>query len=76
MVTVFPAIVNVPLRASPVFAAIVNVTVALPLPEAALEIAIQLAFDAAVQPQAPSVVIVADPCPPASENCCEAGATE
>lgn len=75
MVTVCPAIVSVPLRASPVFADTVNPTVAPPVPDAPLVIEIQLAFDTAVHAHAASVVTVAEPGPPTSGNCCDAGAT-
>lgn len=48
---VWPAIVSVPVRAAPLFAAAVNDTVPLPLPDPPLEIAIHDAFDVAVQAQ-------------------------
>ena len=65
-----PAIERVPVRAGPVLAATANATLPLPvtLPDAGLVIVIQLAFDEAVHAHALSVVIVADPFPPASGN--------
>src|SRR5206468_4252463 len=63
-----PAIVSVPVRAAPAFALTVNATVPLPLPEPPLEIAIQLAFDAAVHAQPALVANATEPLPPAAVN--------
>jgi hypothetical protein len=61
---VWPAIVSVPVRASPLFAAIVNATVPLPLPDAPLVIEIHEAFDAAVHAQPLPAVTATEPLPP------------
>jgi hypothetical protein len=63
-VSVWPAIVSVPLRASAVFAATVNVTVPFPLPDAPPVIEIHDAFDAAVHAQPLPAVTATDPLPP------------
>jgi len=65
-VNVDPAIVSVPVRAPPVFAATVNVTVPLPVPLAPLAIVIQLALLLAVHVQPDCVVTVTGPPVPPS----------
>lgn len=66
-VNVFPAAVIVPVRAAPVFAATLNATVPLPVPDAPLEIVIHPAFDAAVHAHVAAEAVTAkDPDPPAS----------
>src|SRR5205823_1032680 len=65
-VNVWPAIVTVPLRAAPLFAATVNATVPLPLPDPPLAIDIHGAFADAVHEQpAPSAVTCTVLLPPA-----------
>jgi len=66
-VNVLPAAVIVPLRAAPVFAATVNDTLPLPLPELPPEMVIHGAFDAAVHAHVPADAVTAnDPEPPVS----------
>jgi hypothetical protein len=66
-VNVLPAAVMVPLRAAPEFAATVNDTTPLPVPEAPLEIVIHAALDAAVHAQlVADAVIAIEPGPPVS----------
>ena len=66
-VNVCPPIVIVPVRAAPVFAAAVNATVPLPVPDAALVTVSHGAFAVAVQTHVASdAVIVTDPEPPVS----------
>jgi hypothetical protein len=59
-VTVWPAIVSVPERAIPVFAAMATVTVPLPLPLPPDEIEIQEALLAAVHAHVPELVTDAE----------------
>ena len=61
---VWPAIVSVPLRAAPLFAATVNATVPLPLPDPPLAIDIHGAFADAVHEQPAAAVTATEP-PPA-----------
>jgi hypothetical protein len=63
-VNVWPAIVSVPVRAAPPFGLTLNVTVPFPVPEPPVTIAIQFAFEAAVQAHEPSVVTATLPVPP------------
>src|ERR1043165_6457828 len=65
-VNVEPAIVSVPVRAPPVFAATVNVTVPVPVRVAPLVIVIQLTLLAAVHAQPDCVVTVTGPPVPPS----------
>ena len=66
---VCPPIVSVPVRAAaPLFAATVNDTVVLPLPDAPLEMLIQSTFDLAVHVQPPFVASATLPVPPAAAN--------
>jgi hypothetical protein len=68
-VNVSPAMVNVPVRSPPVFAATLNVTVPLPLPLEPVVTVIQLALLTAVQAQ-PDCVVTATgpPVPPEALN--------
>lgn len=78
IVAVCPAIVSVPDRAAPVpFAAALNVTEPLPLPDAGLVIEIQAGAPfATLHAQLGSdAVTVTDPLPPAAGTACVAGAT-
>ena len=63
-VNVWPATVSVPLRAAPLFAATVNATVPLPLPDPPLAIDIHGAFADAVHEQPAAAVTATEP-PPA-----------
>ena len=63
-VNVCPAIVNVPLRAAPVLAAIANATEPGPAPLAPDVTVIHEAFDAAVHAHVLAVVTFAEPVPP------------
>jgi hypothetical protein len=66
-VNVLPAAVIVPLRAAPEFAATVNDTLPLPVPELPPETVIHAAFDAAVHAHVPADALTAnDPEPPVS----------
>ena len=60
------ATVSVPVRAAPVFAAMLNVTLPFPTPEAPAVTEIQPSFDAAVQAQPLPAVTVVEPGPPAA----------
>jgi hypothetical protein len=59
-----------------VFAATLKVTVAGPVPDAALVIVIQAAFEAAVHAQPTPVVMAVDPLPPLASTSCDCGAIE
>jgi hypothetical protein len=63
-VNVCPAIVNVPVRAAPPFAATVNVTVPFPVCEAPAVTVIQLTPATAVHVQPAAIVTEVDPVPP------------
>jgi hypothetical protein len=63
-VNVWPAIVAVPLRAGPAFAATLNPRVPLPVDDGTLVNAIQLAFDVAVHVHVGAVVTAMDPVAP------------
>jgi hypothetical protein len=65
-VNVCPAIVSVPVRADPVFAAALKVTDPLPLPDAALVIVSQFALALAVHAHPLAVVTATVPVPPAA----------
>jgi hypothetical protein len=66
-VNVLPAAVTEPVRAAPEFAATVNETVPLPVPDAPLEIVIHAAFEAAVHAQLVAEAVIAmEPEPPVS----------
>jgi hypothetical protein len=74
-VNVWPAIVSVPDRAAPMFAATLNATVPLPGAGGPDVIAIQPAFDAAVHGQLAALAVTAtEPVPPTSESDCAVGA--
>ena len=75
-VNVWPATVSVPVRAAPVFAATVNATEPLPVPEAPLEIVIQSALDEALQAQVLPAVTAVDPLPPEASTDWLAGEME
>jgi hypothetical protein len=64
-VNVFPPIVNVPVRAAPLLAATLNVTLPFPEPEPPAVTVIQGTFDAAVHAHALPAVTVTVPVPPA-----------
>jgi hypothetical protein len=68
MVNVVPAIVNVALRAAPVFAATANVAVPLPVPEAPAEIVRKAALLVAVHVHPVPAVTGTEPDPPAGPN--------
>ena len=64
---VWPAIVSVPVRASPSFDATLKVTVPLPVPDAPLVTAIQSTPDVAVHEHvAPVVIDTVPPLPPSA----------
>jgi len=65
-VKVCPAIVAVPLRAAPAFAATLNPRLPLPVADGTLVNVIQPAFDVAVHVHVPPVATVIDPVPPAA----------
>lgn len=67
-VNVWPATVNVPDLAAPVFAATVNATLPLPIPDVPLVIVIHAAFDVAFHVQVLVVVTVVDPLAPAAST--------
>ena len=71
---VWPATVSVPLRAAPLFAAAVNATVPLPLPEAPFVSMIQASFAVAVHAQPAPAVTPTLPLPPAASTAWLAGA--
>lgn len=74
-VNVWPAMVSVPLRAAPVFAATVNATLPAPVPDAPLVTDSQGAFDPAVHAHDPADGVTAtDPVPPVSATFCVVGA--
>jgi hypothetical protein len=75
-VNVCPAIVSVPVRAAPPFAAIANVTVPLPVPEAPAVTVIQLTPDAAVHEHPLPAVTAVDPDPPLATTAWLVGAIE
>ena len=76
-VKVCPAIVIVPFRGGPEFAAAANVTVPLPVPDAVPEIVSQsVLFDTAVHEQVLPAVIAIDPPPPAAGTIWLVGAME
>ena len=64
--TVCPAMMNVPLRAAPVFAAAVKVTVPGPVPEVTLGVSQVLKLVTAQAPQVLLAVSVTESGPPAS----------
>jgi hypothetical protein len=66
-VNVCPAMVSVPVRASPSFDATLNVTDPLPVPDAPLVIVIQSTLDAAVHEQVAPVVTDTVPVLPPSD---------
>jgi hypothetical protein len=73
-VNVWPAIVSVPVRAGPEFAATLNETTPLPPPDAAPEIVIQSGlFDEAVHVQPAPAVIATDPVAPGESTFCDVG---
>jgi hypothetical protein len=74
MVNVWSAIVTVPLRAPPVFAATDSATVPLPVPEPPLVIVIHETFGVAVQAQAGPVVTMVEAAPPLAGTDCDDGA--
>ena len=63
-VNVCPPAVKVPIRAAPVFAATVNATVPLPVPDVPLVSVIHATFDAAVHGQPLEVLTFVEPLPP------------
>ena len=63
-VNVWPAMVSVPVRTEPVFAATANETEPFPEPDAPEVTVIQLAFDAAVHAHPFDAVTLTDPLPP------------
>ena len=65
-VNVWPAIVSVPVRDGPVFAATVKPTGPLPVPDAPEVTTIHDAFEVAVHVQLAAAVTIADPVPPAA----------
>jgi hypothetical protein len=67
-VNVWPATVNVPVLAAPLFDAMLNATDPLPLPEAPLVIVIHDAFDVALHAQPDAVVTAVDPLPPVAST--------
>jgi hypothetical protein len=70
-VRVWPPIVSVPVRAAPVFAAALNETVPLPLPDAPLVMVSQSAlFETADHVQPPAVDTFTEPVPPAGSTLC------
>jgi hypothetical protein len=74
-VNVWPAIVTVPVRATPVvFAATARTTVPLPVPEPPLVIVIHESFGVAVHAQAAPVVTVVEAGPAAAGTDCDEGA--
>ena len=73
-VKVWPATVNVPVRAGPVLAATVKPALPLPEPLAPLVTVIQLALLVAVQAQPAPLVTFTVPVPPAATKSCELGA--
>ena len=73
-VTDWPPMVMIPVRASPPFAAALNLTTPLPDDDAPPVIAIQAALEAAVQTQSPRVVTVALRSPPADGTTIVVGA--
>lgn len=76
-VNVLPATVIVPLRALPEFAATLNDTLPLPVPELPPDREIHAAFDAAVHPHVlDDAVTATEPDPPASDIDWSAGAME
>ena len=66
--------VSVPLRAAPLFAAMLKATLPLPLPVAPAVTEIQLSFAAAVHAHPAPAVTVVDPVPPAASIVCVDGA--
>jgi len=66
MVTVCPATLKVPVRASPVFWLTEKFTVPFPVPDPPEEIVIQETLLAAVQAHPAAAVTLALPCPPAA----------
>ena len=65
--------VRVPVRAPPLFAATLNPTEPLPLPDAPLAIVIHDAFEAAAQAQSAPLVTATAPVPPGASNVWDAG---
>ena len=74
MVNVWSAIVTVPVRAAPVFAAADTATVPLPVPEPPLVIVIHGSFGVAIHTQAGPVVITVEAGPPPAGTDCDDGA--
>jgi hypothetical protein len=72
-VKVCPAMVIVPVRCGPVFAATEKFVVPLPAPLAPAVIVIQVSLLAAVQAQPVAVATLTDPVPPAAATLCEVG---